>query len=539
MKTKTKMVRVGMAIGLTLSLVLFVGPTSGLAADVTWTNLTGVDNEWNTAGNWLPATVPGTSDNAFLTNQTATYMVNYNQAMVAASISNLTISTASDKTTTLNINTNGFKASSATVKLGGVLNINTGGVVTTTNGMAVGYGSGVVNINGGVLSNANIGVTVGPTSTDKGTLTLNAGSWFVPLKTVLVYGNDSALNIYGGDARLRQIIVGQYFGTATMTMTNGSLTVVYVDSNTGILIGYEGVPYVGKGIFNLSGGTVTNQGYMQIGGQNGPSRGELNISGGSWVQKGVTLLGNYLSGNATGTLSIVGGTFSTTNRVTLGVFSGCGGILTNGGGSVYVTNAAANATLNVCNGALRMTTGFLTVDKLLATNGVNSVIAFAGGTLNTKATVVSNGSAFVAGDGVRSAMLNLVAGTNAFADGLAINTNATLTIGGTNVIGSTRIEGNLALRQNARLDWDYNATTQDWAVVTGTVTLASSVSVNLTSIGLSTPRTIPLLTAAGGFVGDPSGWPLSSVAGQRYYAQLSGNTLLMVRVPRGTVVKLQ
>ena len=88
-------------------------------------------------------------------------------------------------------------------------------------------------------------------------------------------------------------------------------------------------------------------------------------------------------------------------------------------------------------GALR--SGAITADELVLTNNT-SQLQFAGGLLTSRATVVSNGAAFVVGDGVTPATFFLNGGTHVFANGLVISANATLA-GCATVIGNVITDG--------------------------------------------------------------------------------------------------
>jgi T5SS/PEP-CTERM-associated repeat protein len=116
-------------------------------------------------------------------------------------------------------------------------------------------------------------------------------------------------------------------------------------------------------------------------------------------------------------------------------------------GSLYVTNALGNATLELLGGALALNGGTVTVDSLVVTNGSlygavsNNIVSFTGGTLSTKATTVNDGFLFTVGDGTHAATLTLASGGSgfhSFANGLSISSNAMLNGIGT-IIGATAV----------------------------------------------------------------------------------------------------
>src|SRR5206468_129360 len=67
---------------------------------------------------------------------------------------------------------------------------------------------------------------------------------------------------------------------------------------------------------------------------------------------------------------------------------------------------------------------------LVLTNA-GGVMAFASGTINTKAANVNNATNFAVGDGVGAATYHLQGGIHSFTNGLTVNTNAQITGCGT------------------------------------------------------------------------------------------------------------
>jgi hypothetical protein len=193
----------------------------------------------------------------------------------------------------------------------------------------------------------------------------------------------------------------------------------------------------------------------------------------------------------------------------------------------------------VITGTVNLVSGALTVDELVATNGAASIVNFSGGTLSASAMTVSKGSAFTVGNGVSAATLNLM-GSNAysFADGLVLNTNAVLTVGGTNAIGAVALTGDLTLRTGAILDLDFNATTNDWVQVTGTVTLPAVATLRARALDSSVRTPIPVLQATS-ISGSAAGWTTSTINGRKYRAVVSGNQLALEKIPSGTVVSIR
>ncbi|HOE60835.1 MAG TPA: hypothetical protein PLJ32_00440 [Kiritimatiellia bacterium] len=190
-------------------------------------------------------------------------------------------------------------------------------------------------------------------------------------------------------------------------------------------------------------------------------------------------------------------------------------------------------------GTLNLASGSLTADELIATNGTASILSFAGGTLTVKQfTDINNGFATVFGDGESSALLELVAGTHHFADGLVITNNATLAIGGTNAIGSVGLMGGLAFARGAALDVDFSAATNDWLEVGGAVALADEVTLTLRMSDDTARSPVTILKASEGIEGSAGAWPSATVNNIKYRAVVVGDELRLEKVAQGTMVNI-
>ena len=125
------------------------------------------------------------------------------------------------------------------------------------------------------------------------------------------------------------------------------------------------------------------------------------------VSNGATLLANSL---------VLGNNSSSTNNSAL---------LLNA--QANVTNFSASASLDVRRGAFTLQGGTLTADRLLLTNGGQSLFTFNAGQLNVRTSTVANGVTFFVGDGSSPSTLNLVGnGRHSFANGLTLRSNASL-----------------------------------------------------------------------------------------------------------------
>jgi T5SS/PEP-CTERM-associated repeat protein len=249
-----------------------------------------------------------------------------------------------------------------------------------------------------------------------------------------VVGNDGVGNTLTITNSGRVVNADGYIGGAssnnTALVTDGGS----VWNNTGNLtVGNNGP---GNRLTVTNGGVVTVAGTTFVGYNSSASNNTMLVtgSGSVWSNSGTLYFGYQGAGNQltladSGSVVVAGNAYvgynagSTNNQIAVA------------GGNLTVTNAGATGTLNVNYGALTMNGGTVTVNQLLA-NGGNSVVQFSGGTLNTMATTVANGSPFTVGDGTNAATLNLQGGTHNFANGLVISAAA-------QVCGAATINGNV------------------------------------------------------------------------------------------------
>lgn len=204
--------------------------------------------------------------------------------------------------------------------------------------------------------------------------------------------------------------------------------------------------YTGSsGMVQVAGGTLVVKGASIVGNY---STGSLVISSGSFQGQNVVLGHTYQAGLAAGNgaILITGGTNTITSQLTVGEVSGAVGSVLVSGGKLTVTNGAGSALLLAGSGGAGTVTlngGGIQADRLLVTNGANSVFNFYGGTLFSGGTVVSNGQQFAVGNGTSSASFTLLGGTHRFNNGLFIASNATLSGTGT-ILGTLTNAGTLA-----------------------------------------------------------------------------------------------
>lgn len=391
---------------------------------------------------------------------------------------------------------------------GSILVTNTSSATSTTIGSA-GYGS--MTVSNGMLQTKRL--VLGETATGAGTMSILQGG------SVIMNGAGAAYFHLGRtgsgtiivDGGLLQTTAGAAFeiargannaSTGTLTVHDGTTTF----GGSSMVIG--GTDYGGTGAWNIHGGTNTvtsttfaiannssaspSKGTLlmtgglldstatdlrvgnAVSGSGGSARGTVIVSNGTWRARSI-LLGAGV--NALGQMTIAGGTTTVSNVLTLASATGSTGAVLVTGGNLFVTNAAATATIDigvVGRGSFTISNGTVVADRLFATNGASSVLTLAGGTLSVKSTTVSNGATFVAGNGIATTKLNLQGGTHSFADGLTLNTNATLSGDGFSLL---TLGGNLALATNSTFIVDLMTNTLaglDHAFVTGAVSIAGS-----------------------------------------------------------------
>ncbi|MBI5684666.1 MAG: hypothetical protein HZC54_06270 [Verrucomicrobia bacterium] len=235
-------------------------------------------------------------------------------------------------------------------------------------------------LEGGAVSNAN------------GYIGRNAGA---KNNAVLVSGSGSVWSNSG------ELSVGFFGSSSALSILEGGA----VSSSTGS-IGYNTSDNVV--LVSGTGSVWNNSGSLSVG--HSGSSNQLNIQN---------------SGTVLATNVVLGGTY----------FSAANALMV-AGGLLIVTNATAGGALDVRRGTFTLNSGTVTVDRLLATNGAASVIAFNNGTLTTRGSTVSNGNYFLVGDGLGSAQMILAGGTHNYANGLRVNTNALVISEGATITNS-------------------------------------------------------------------------------------------------------
>ena len=316
-----------------------------------------------------------------------------------------------------------------------------GGQLGLTNGpTAIGlYGAGQMIIANNSTLTSDQSVIVGLGAGSQGTLTMDSSTW--------IAGDDIIVGEYPGATGVVQITSGQLSvssgfltliggggsGQATWsgsTVTIGALEIgadggsIGPATNILVHIGSQGTLTMVGSTVNVLGPVLVGTGIAatgtvwMTGGQlvatNSPEfigtwgDGIITISNGNWVGNSMslglyfsyitsnTISGPVPSGTSTvaqGTVNLDGGSATLYSNLVLGNCpTGGVGVVNVAGGSLYVTNAAHNAFIDVRDGQLNLSAGLLQTDVLFLTNACGQ-LNHTGGTL-IAGSVVFNTNAF-------------------------------------------------------------------------------------------------------------------------------------------------
>ena len=315
---------------------------------------------------------------------------------------------------------------------------------------------------------------------------------------------------------------GQVINSGTFTRLGLNATSVgnslFVDGTGSQLLSTNAVFTVGNS-GTLQSVTVKNAGQIMslgvsVGAGVGSSNNTILVTGAnsSWTANGLLTVGTGDQGNQV--IVSNAGLFAAGN-IDVTPSNKAGAFVTVAGGTLLATNSVSGAVLRAGGfnllGTVTLNGGTITIDQLMLTNGAASVFNFNAGVLNVKTSMVANGSAFVVGDGVDSATLNLLAFSHTYGNGLSISANATLTGVGTIVgnttlangatlapgsgVGTLVVGNNLIVNNGAVLDYDLG-TSSDLTAVGGNLTLGGTLNIN--DAGGFGVGTYTLFTYAGG-----------------------------------------
>ncbi|MBI5393702.1 MAG: PEP-CTERM sorting domain-containing protein [Verrucomicrobia bacterium] len=305
--------------------------------------------------------------------------------------------------------------------------------------------------------------TTGSTSSDSG------GTWTTPqLKSIT---SDTILHpgIYWGGVRITGgnviMVPGRYVMAGGGFSASGSSTTV---SGTDVFIYNSNDPFhpTTTGAFapvSLPASAVLHapgplfdayyQGILVLDDRNPANTTSVSMTGGSPSWQGyiysVNGQANITTGGAADGLNVVARNISLMNSSTnLGFLQAFNSFNIPNGTSLVINNGRVEVDgLSGVPfspfGPVTVNSGTVVVSQLNLTNNASSVVNFNGGLLRSSGTTVSNGMAFVVGDGVQSATFDLLGGTHSFANGLLLSSNANL-IGSGTIIGSVTNFGGIA-----------------------------------------------------------------------------------------------
>ena len=280
-----------------------------------------------------------------------------------------------------------------------------GGIVTVSDIMAVELGT--VWVTGGQLITSKAEIA------DQ--MTVSNGTW--QAESVFLtssFGTRGTINLAGGTNTIGMFDIGtQASATGTVWMTGGQLNTTGGTTQAGLFDGL-GQIVVSNGLWSAGevdlGAAPGSHGILtMVGGQltatnvPGPIVVGANGVGHMTMLNGGVLAGSLYVGftnSSLGELVMNGGSVTVLGNLTIGNCDSNGfGVVEMTGGTLYVTNAAHNAVLDLDNGIFQLDGGSLVVDVLVATNACNGIFDHAGGTLSVR-TVLLDPNGDTDGDGL-------------------------------------------------------------------------------------------------------------------------------------------
>lgn len=191
--------------------------------------------------------------------------------------------------------------------------------------------------------------------------------------------------------------------------------------------------FILDGTAKLNNGTLTFNEELRVGNS---GVGTLAVAGGTLVSTSSASLYFGYNVGATGSVEVAGGNFSAiSNTAFVGYYNGLGQLTVSAG--CFQADRLSVGYWGNGTGLVTVAGGTLSVNSLYA--GSRGTITFSAGTIQSKGTGLSN--PLTVGDGVQTAVLDLVSGTHNFNGGLTIASNSVLTGCGTINSSSLLIEG--------------------------------------------------------------------------------------------------
>jgi hypothetical protein len=309
-----------------LSAFIFALATFGVnAADLVWTNLNGGD--WNTAANWSPNIAPGSSDNAYITNN-GSYIVTI---LGTVTVSNFTVGTTGGPLTlnvtgSLTISGTGSVNSGSAMLLNGTLDGSGNLIVNssmTWSGGGIMRGTGMLKISSGatLAINSAAGPGIDTRLIDNfGTITWSGSG------DMYNYGGSTLQNEPGGlfDVKNDQKWGTQVGGSSGITVTNAGT--IRKSAGTGTSA-FGSVGFYNTGTNDIQTGTWDFANYCQFysgtaftgAGTSRVDNNQATLNGLITSENLELAVGLDLHGDATvsGTVRWTGGTFTGNGSMTL------------------------------------------------------------------------------------------------------------------------------------------------------------------------------------------------------------------------------
>ena len=366
------------------------------------------------------------------------------------------------------------------------------------------------------LGGTTTGSVVAGTISGSGTVTKqNASTWTLSGSNTFT----GAANVQGGALRLSHAYalpggIGASGGAAPLAFSGG-----VVELGTG-----DFLRGIGGGVNQVSW-TTSGGGFAAVGGNRivniGGASAQINTSDGSTgagYLNGTLMLNSATAdslvdfqnpigqyGSPTLTVQVADNPNSATDLAKIsGVISG---------GGLAVTKTGAGTLI------------------LSATN------TYGGWTTVNSGTLLVNG-ANTGGNGVTVAG-GVLGGTGAIAGTVTVNSQATITANDTNSIGTLSIT-NLTMAENSTYVWNYDATSNDVINVTGTLTLPTVATVNVSRVTGST-ASLPgkgVLFSASTISGSVSNWVVTGAVASSHLTVVN-NHQIQLATPTGWVMSVQ
>ena len=394
-----------------------------------------------------------------------------------------------------------------------------GGTVTLNHNLYVGQGSGAngtYSIGDGAVLNIGRDFVVGRES-GTGTLTMTGGTITKTGDEKFIVGHNNGVGVVvqsgGTISANNELYIGNENAGASGTYTLSGAGALSVANE--VVVGREG----GTGTLNVDGGTITTtgNGNMYIGRRNGTGTlnqtagvisvikefgvgtrdgdkigtGTYNLSGGSLAATNTIFIGKELG--ASGTMTMTGGTMSTSDKLQIG-HNQATGVLTQSGGIVNVQNevhignenSGSSVGTYTLSGSAELNVGN---EVLVGRDNATGTFNLDGGTVTTKkieggtgnATVNFNGGILKARESQGAFITNLDV-ANVQAGGITIDSNG-FDLGISQTLSGT---GGLTKIGSGVLEFSGTATyTGDTNVAAGTLRLANGTA-------LASSRIVPL-----------------------------------------------